>query len=201
MAYKAAGDTDYQRLEFCAGRIEEPRSSSVAPAPQFWRPAPVRGMISTMALKLRSLSLNLPFGLGGVQVDVSEAEVRAAWQLYVEFSTRITAHPLAPGAGSVREALDSLHSLFATTREVLREAGPEVGDGPQALGPLAIRILNMGIRPFLVSWHTELRGAEAEKAGELAPERREEFDRQLAELRRQLEQYVDALARIAGIVE
>jgi hypothetical protein len=158
-------------------------------------------MISAVALKLRSLSLNLPFGLGGVQVDVTEAEVRAAWQLYVEFSTRITAHPLEPGAGSVREALDSLHSLFATTRQVLREAGPEVGDGPEALGPLAIRILNEGIRPFLVSWHTELRRVEAGKAGELTPERREEFDRQLGELRQQLDQYVDALARIAGIRE
>jgi hypothetical protein len=152
-----------------------------------------------MALKLRSLSLNLPFGLGGVQVDVSEAEVRAAWQLYIEFSTRITAAPLEPGAGSSREALDSLHSLFATTRQVLREAGPEVGDGPQALGPLAIRILNEGIRPFVVSWHTELRKIDAGQGDELAPERRQEFDRQLVELRRELEQYVDALALIAGI--
>ena len=130
---------------------------------------------------------------------MSEAEVRAAWQLYVEFSTRITAHPLEPAAGSVREALDSLYSLFGTTRQVLREAGPEVADGPQALGPLAIRILNEGIRPFVVSWHTELRKIEAGGADELAPERRQEFDRQLAELRGQLQQYVDALARIAGI--
>ena len=36
-----------------------------------------------MGLKVRSLSLNLPFGLGGVNIDVTEAESRAAWQLYV----------------------------------------------------------------------------------------------------------------------
>jgi hypothetical protein len=82
-----------------------------------------------MALKLRSVSLNLPFGLGGVEVDVSEGEARAAWHLYVEFATRVTGHPLAAGAGSVKEALDSLHSLFVTTRPVLREAGPEVAEG------------------------------------------------------------------------
>jgi hypothetical protein len=153
-----------------------------------------------VALKLRSLSLNLPFGLGGVQIDVSEAEARAAWQLYVEFSTRVTAYPLEPGAGSVKEALESLHSLFATTREVLREAGPEVGDNPEALGPLAIRILNEGVRPFLASWHTELRRTEpGTHACELAPDRRDAFDAALGELREQLGQYVDALALIAGI--
>src|SRR5215211_7452551 len=99
-----------------------------------------------MALKLRSISLNLPFGLGGVDIEVSEAEVHAAWELYVEFSTRVAARPLAPGAGSVREALDSLYSLFAATREVLRAAGPEVGEGRDAVGPLAIRVLNEGLR-------------------------------------------------------
>jgi hypothetical protein len=147
-----------------------------------------------MALKLRKLSLNLPFGLGGVEVEVSEAEVRAAWQLYVEFATRVTAHPLEPGAGSVHEALDSVYSLFAMTREVLREAGPEAGDGANALGPLAIRILNEGLRPFLVRWHTQLRAADSEPTGEL----RERFNAELAELRDGLEQYVDALARISG---
>ena len=148
-----------------------------------------------MALKLRSLSLNLPFGLGGVSVDVSEAEVRAAWELYVEFATRVTAHALEPGAGSVREALTSLYSLFETTREVLRAAGPEVGDGPDALGPLAIRILNEGVRPFLVRWHTRLRGSDDD---ELTDDARAEFDGELEELRLGLMQYVEALAAVAG---
>ena len=148
-----------------------------------------------MALKLRSISLNLPFGLGGVDVEVSEAEVRAAWELYVEFSTRVAAHPLSPGAGSVREALDSLYSLFTTTREVLRAAGPEVGEGPDALGPLAIRVLNEGLRPFLVEWHTKVEVA----GGTLEPDQRAEFDRQLEQTRIELVKYVDALARVAGV--
>ncbi len=150
-----------------------------------------------MALKLRSLSLNLPFGLGGVDIEVSEAEVRAAWELYVELATRVSGHSLEPGAGSAQEALDSLHSLFATTREVLRAAGPEVGDGPDALGPLAIRVLNEGLRPFVLRWHTELRKAGNEEPVEA---RREAFDEDLKDLRQGLDQYVDALARIAGVI-
>ena len=148
-----------------------------------------------MGLKVRSLSLNLPFGLGGVNIDVTEAESRAAWQLYVEFATRVTGHSLEPGAGSAREALDSLYYLFGATREVLRAAGPEVGKTPQALGPLAIDGLNTGLRPFLVRWHTALRQA----GDELDGEQRAAFDRELADLREGLDSYVDTLALIAGV--
>ena len=68
------------------------------------------------------VSLNLPFGLGGVeQTWVPDDDERlAAWELYVELSTRITTVPLHAGTGLVREALSSLYSLFGTTREILR---------------------------------------------------------------------------------
>lgn len=152
-----------------------------------------------VTFKVRSLSLSLPFGLGGVQLDASEPEVRAAWHLYVEFATRITGLPQASGGGSPREALDSLYSLFATTRVVLRDAGPEIATGPESLGPLAIRILNEGIRPFLVNWHSRLPGSDSAPPADWDDSRQTEFDRELDELRRQLAQYVDALAEIAGI--
>ena len=54
--------------------------------------------------RISQLNLNLPFGLGGVTIDIGQAEREAAWKLYVEFSTRISTQPLAPGAGSAREA-------------------------------------------------------------------------------------------------
>src|SRR5689334_24814943 len=118
-----------------------------------------------MPVKLRSLSLNLPFGLGGVQVDVTDADARVAWNLYVEFATRVAVIPQAAGAGSAREALNSLYSLFATTREVLRGAGPEIARGPDDVGPVAIKVLNEGLRPFTARWHTELAAYEASGAG------------------------------------
>ena len=114
------------------------------------------------------------------------------WALYVELATRVAAHPLEPGAGSVREALDSLHSLFGTTREVLREAGADVAQGRPALGPLAIDMLNKGLRPFVVRWHTELGDDDT-----LTDARREAFDQELATLQSELAEYVTALAKIA----
>lgn len=106
-----------------------------------------------MPIKVRSFSVNLPFGLGGATVEVSEAEERAAWALYVQLSTRIATQPMAPSTGSVREALTSLYGLFDLTRSVLIEAGPDIGRSSSDLGPVAIRVLNEGLRPFLVHWH------------------------------------------------
>jgi hypothetical protein len=156
-----------------------------------------------MGLKLRTVSINLPFGLGGVQVDVSEAEARAAWNLYVERATRGAARPLEEGQGFAREALNSLYTLFGTTRQVLREAGPEIADGPEALGPLAIRIINEGLRPFMVRWHTELRRYEAAQGSAPSDESgwqlRAEFDADLQQVQRELAVYVEMLAKLAGV--
>ncbi|GAA2611548.1 hypothetical protein [Paractinoplanes durhamensis] len=153
-----------------------------------------------MALRLRTVSINLPFGLGGVQVDVSEAEARAAWNLYVELATRVAVRPLEEGQGFAREALNSLYTLFGTTRQVLRQAGPEIADGPEALGPLAIRILNEGLRPFMVRWHTELTAFEASvPSGESGWPRRAEFDKDLQRVQAELGIYVEMLAKLAGV--
>ena len=120
-----------------------------------------------MPAKLKSLRLNLPFGLGGVTVEIGQAERVAAWKLYVEMSTRISTQPLSIEDGSVREALTSLYNLFGITREILKEAGPEIGQGPHAFGALAIRILNDGLRPFLAKWHAAYSNYEIDQAFEL----------------------------------
>ncbi len=58
------------------------------------------------------VSLNLPFGLGGVEQtwEPDDDERRAAWELYVELATRIATVPRQPGTGLAREALNSLHT-------------------------------------------------------------------------------------------
>lgn len=116
-----------------------------------------------MALKLQSLSINLLFGLGGANIVVTEAQKSVAWALYVELATRVAGVELKPVMGSAREALNSLYSLFETTRAVLRNQGPGAADGPESVGPIAIDILNRGLRPFLTKWHSILSGFEAKQ--------------------------------------
>ncbi len=163
---------------------------------------------------MQSLSLNLPFGLGGVTIEPDEAQQQAAWALYVELATRVAGVELEPGMGSAREALNSLYSLFNTTRSVLREAGPGAANGPDSIGPIAIDILNKGLRPFVVEWHTSLSDFEALQTegqrnryggkvtvviDESKWPKLDAFYTALEANRKEMLVYVDALARIAGI--
>ena len=65
--------------------------------------------------------------------------------------TRIAVQPLSVDQGLVREAMNSLYSLFGTTREVLKAAGPDVGASRDSVGGIAlaqpaagIAVLNVG---------------------------------------------------------
>lgn len=158
--------------------------------------------------KLKKVSVSLPFGLGGAEWVADETERKAAWSLYVELVTRITIQSLEADQGLLREALNSLHKMFAITRQILREAGPDVGISPASVGGIAIAVLNKGLRPFLAKWHpllqtweaqkpTTLSAKEHEKNWELEPQMREE----LLLLGKDLEQYAHALAVIVGVSE
>ena len=163
-----------------------------------------------MGFKISSFAVSLPFGIGQVSVVRTEAQRKAAWALYVEYATRISMQPLEPGTGSLREALSSLHSLFGTTRSVLKELGPGVAEGPDSVGLLAIRILNEGVRPTLVDWHTKLgafevaqkRAQQVESPGSeyvIDESQFEELDAcyaDLDQLRKDLLTYVELLASL-----
>ena len=116
---------------------------------------------------IREVSFNLPFGIGGVKWGVDETQTRAAWSLYVELVTRIAVEPLQEDQGLVREALNSLYSLFGTTREILKDAGPNVGASINSVGGIAIAVLNLGLRPFLAKWHPLLQVYEAKRPSDI----------------------------------
>jgi hypothetical protein len=163
-------------------------------------------MPSNKKVKATKLTVGLPFNLGSLELQNDEAQQRAAWSLFVELSTRISTVPLEDGEGILQEALTSLYNVFNITRQILREAGPEIAKGPNSLGAIAIDVLNKGLRPFLVKWHPLLKGYEEKKLPavttvdhERAWERAGDFRKELEQVRQQMVIYVDALARIAGI--
>lgn len=165
-------------------------------------------MASKKKVKATKLTVGLPFNLGSLELENDEAQQRAAWSLYVELSTRIAVQPLEEGEGILREALTSLYNVFNITRQILREAGPEVAKGSKSLGFIAIDVINKGLRPFLVKWHPLLKNFEEKKPPELSTVDHERAWERAAELRKELEQvrqqmviYVVALAQIAGIDE
>ncbi|MEO0802989.1 MAG: hypothetical protein AAFY57_12020 [Cyanobacteria bacterium J06642_2] len=156
--------------------------------------------------ELTEVSVSLPFGIGSAKWKADPTEREAAWELYVELVTRVAVQPLPDGVGTVREAMNSLYSLFASTREILRDAGPKVGASRDSVGGIAIAVLNKGLRPFLSKWHPELQAWEAIKRDNVSPKAHEqdwELEPQargeLEVLRKKLAQYASELAKIAGI--
>lgn len=100
-------------------------------------------------VSLETVSVSLPFGIGSMSWKVDTTQKKAAWSLYVELVTRIAVQPLELDQGLVREAMNSLYSLFGTTCEVLKAAGPDVGAARDSVGAIAIAVLNNGLRPFI----------------------------------------------------
>jgi hypothetical protein len=163
--------------------------------------------------RIPELSLSFPFGLGEIKVEITQQQKNAAWQLYVELATRVSSDPLEPGMGSAREALSSLHSLFGCVRGILKETGPLAAQGNGSMASIALDVLNKGIRPFLVKWHTRLSDYEAQEKIRLAREfggnhtlppdegkwpDSEAFYAELEQKRAALSQYVVQLSKIAG---
>lgn len=153
--------------------------------------------------------VGLPFGLGeiGGEWRPHDVERVAAWEMYVELITRVSVVDLRAEEGLLREALSSLHSLFETTREILRRHGPTVAQpldgGLVSFGHLAVAILNRALRPLLARWHPLLEDYEgARPVGtsrlqwERAWERHDELRAALAEVQATLEAYAGLLGEV-----
>jgi hypothetical protein len=155
---------------------------------------------------LKQVTVSLPFGIGSASWESDKTERRAAWELYIELVTRIAVQPLATQEGLIREALNSLYSLFGSTREILRKAGPDVGASRESVGGISIAVLNNGLRPFLSKWHPMLQEWEANKDAGVSASAHEKswtegtaVRKDLEKLRQDLEAYANALAEVAGI--
>ena len=162
-------------------------------------------------LKDVQVSLKIP-ALGEVKGtwEPDEREQDASWEMYVELITRISIVELKPDEGILREALDSLYSLFNTTREILRKYGPSIakakGKGDFSFGYLAVAILNGELRPVLAKWHPLLLDYENRKASSISQLEHEknwgknnELRTVLNSVRNVLSDYADLLAKVAGV--
>ena len=148
-------------------------------------------------MKLRTLFKNfhlekIKFGPKAAAVEISfePADKDAAWELYIEMLTRIVTQPLPSEAGDEQTALDSVYSLFGTTREILRRHGR----GTIQFSKVAIPVLNQVVRPFTAKWHKE-----SQEEAFKHESKRKEFRRELAALQEDLRNYNRMLADIAEV--
>jgi gas vesicle protein len=140
--------------------------------------------------------------LSELHFTVSPDNRLVAWRLYIETATRVSTQPLEAGTGNLREAMNSLYSLFQAVRDSLKETRPS---RPAAAGPkveeLGVAMLNLELRPFLSRWHPLL--AEWEHHHPDEPERlwegEQECRAELAALQQRLGGYAGGFATLAGL--
>ena len=125
-----------------------------------------------------------------VELSFKEADKDAAWELYIEMLTRITTQPLPSEMGDEQTALDSVFSLFSTTREILRRSGRNTIE----FSKVAIPVLNQVVRPFAAKWHKESLSGGFDDEG-----RCKGFRDELELLQDMLQNYNRILANIAGV--
>ncbi|MBB4687154.1 hypothetical protein [Amycolatopsis jiangsuensis] len=156
-----------------------------------------------------AVKLKLPF-VGEISGNWApqQAERKAAWELYVELSTRISVVPLGRDEGLARGALSSLYTIFGSTREILRKYGPETsppkGRDAITFGRLALTVLTV-LRPVTAYWHPRLEAWEVKRAKDVGPidhenawDRIEELREALETVRQGLQDVAEALADVAN---
>ena len=125
-----------------------------------------------------------------LEIEFKPDDQDAAWELYVEMLTRIVTQPLPADAGDEKTALDSVYSLFPTTREILRRRGRTA----LHFSKVAIPVLNQVVRPFTAKWHQEVLAGAFDDAA-----KRSTFRDELSALQADLRNYNRLLADIAGV--
>lgn len=137
---------------------------------------------------MTSLKINVHFL--EMEWQPSDHDKNAAWELYIELLTRVATQHLDPEHGDESTALQSIHSLFALTREVIKRQGRHCIEFTK----VAVVILNQVIRPFTAKWHR----LSVQKAFD-DPSRCDEFRKELSELQSVLRIYTRMLADMAGV--
>lgn len=153
------------------------------------------------AAHLTEVKVNIP-QFSELTFVVNNDARQVAWKLFVETVTRISTQPLQGDEGFLREALTSLYSLFATTRETLKNSRPSIpASGSQTVEHLAVTMLNWELRPLLSNWHPRLRQFEQEHPDEPESTWPEAvtFRQELRDTQERLRGYALGFARLAGV--
>ena len=139
------------------------------------------------------------WGLDSLKINASIVEAEwspkagdreAAWKLYIELLTRITTQALPTESGDEKTALESIYSLFKTTRRILKEQGQDCIEFTK----IAVVVLNQVVRPFTAKWHPRSIADDFEKESECNA-----FREELKLLQVELRKYSRALSDLAGV--
>jgi len=135
-------------------------------------------------------SLSISAGFLDMEWEPREPDRDAAWELYIELLTRIATQSLSSNHGEEVAALKSVHSLFGTTRSIIKTHGRDCMEFTK----IAIVVLNQIVRPFTAKWHRINEDGGLEDSTTAM-----EFRTELAILQTKLQNYTGMLGDMAGV--
>ncbi len=137
-------------------------------------------------------SLEINAGFAKMEFKPDDRDSDAAWEMYVELLTRITTQALPDSQGDEQTALSSVHSLFETTRDIIKRHTRHSLEFTK----IAIIVLNQVVRPFTAKWHKlSLAGAFDKE------DKCDEFRTDLEAVQADLKKYTAMLGSMAGVEE
>jgi hypothetical protein len=95
-----------------------------------------------------------------VKLRANRDDLKVAYQLWVELSTRKIGLPIDYDDDVIVEIYDSWYQFFGITRDLIKDIPPSKlrnGESIQGLIQLAIDVLNEGLRPHLTRWQARFR--------------------------------------------
>lgn len=126
-----------------------------------------------------------------------EKEKQAAWEFYVELSTRALIVNTDIRKGYFRELLTSYYSFFKKSRDILISGGEKMAyskeDESISFAVIVIYVLNYILRPFLSKWHPQLEIHENSKPENVSVKIHEENWDLQEEFLKELKEVKDAL--------
>lgn len=102
----------------------------------------------------------LGVGSHKIKLRPNRDDLKVAYQLWVELSTRKVGVPIDYDDDVIVEIYESWYQFFGITRELIKDIPPSKlrdGESIQALIQLAIDVLNEGLRPHLTRWQARFR--------------------------------------------
>jgi len=95
-----------------------------------------------------------------VKLRANRDDLKVAYQLWVELSTRKIGLPIDYDDDVIVDIYDSWYQFFGITRDLIKDIPPSKlrnGESIQGLIQLAIDVLNEGLRPHLTRWQARFR--------------------------------------------
>lgn len=117
-----------------------------------WRPAWMREFVIDEA--------ELGVGSHKIKLRPNYDDLKIAYQLWVELSTRKVGLPIDYDNDVIAEIYESWYDFFGITRDLIKDIPPSKlrsGESIQGLIQLSIDVLNEGLRPHLTRWQARFR--------------------------------------------